>query len=59
MGGEAILIGPDKSLTGNNNKCEDNDLSAFKAEKAEVIFEKDSKNNLVVGSNGRQKTWDG
>jgi hypothetical protein len=50
IGGAAIVIAPSRSLTGSNNKCENNDLSAFKAEKAEIIFEKDSKNNFVVGT---------
>jgi hypothetical protein len=55
IGGAAIVIAPSRSLTGSNNKCENNDLSAFKAEKAEIIFEKDSKNNFVVGSSGKAK----
>jgi hypothetical protein len=54
-GTAAILIAPLKSLTGSNNKCEDNDLSTFKASVAEVCLLKDSKNNAVVGSSGRVK----
>jgi hypothetical protein len=55
MGTEAIVIAPSKSLTGSNNKCEDNDMSAFKASVAEVSLLQDSKNNIVVGSSGRAK----
>jgi hypothetical protein len=55
MGTAAILIAPLQSLTGSNNKCEDNDVSAFKASVAEVSLLKDSKNNIVVGSSGRVK----
>jgi hypothetical protein len=54
-GSEAIVIAPIKSLTGSNNRCEDNDVSAFKASVAEVSLLKDSKNNIVVGSGGRAK----
>jgi hypothetical protein len=55
VGGAAIAIVPSRALTGSNNRCEDNDLSAFKASVAEVILEKDSKNNIVVGSSGKVK----
>jgi hypothetical protein len=55
MGTAAILIAPIKSLTGSNNKCENNDVSAFKASDAEVSLLKDSKNNIVVGSSGKAK----
>jgi hypothetical protein len=55
IGKAAIGIAPNKSLTGSNNKCEDNDVSAFKASVAEVNLLKDSKNNLVVGSGGKAK----
>ena len=55
MGNAAIIIAPFKSLTGSNNKCEDNDVSAFKASVAEVSLLKDSKNNIVVGSGGKAK----
>jgi hypothetical protein len=55
MGTEAIVIAPLKSLTGSNNRCEDNDVSAFKASVAEVSLLKDSKNNIVVGSSGKAK----
>ncbi len=55
MGASAIFIGPSQSLTGSNNKCEGNDLNAFKASVTEVIFDKDSKNNIVVGSSGKAK----
>jgi hypothetical protein len=57
-GAVAILIGPSMAfpaLTGSNNKCEGNDASAFKASIAEVSLEKDSKNNIVIGSVGRVK----
>jgi hypothetical protein len=57
-GATAILIGPSQALTaltGSNNKCEDNDVSAFKASVAEVSLEKNSKNNIVIGSSGRAK----
>ncbi len=57
-GATAIAIGPSQvltALTGSNNKCEDNDVSAFKASIAEVSLEKNSKNNIVVGSSGRVK----
>ena len=55
MGTAAILIEPFQSLTASNNKCEGNDVSAFKASVAEVSLGKDSKNNIVVGSSGRIK----
>lgn len=55
MGASAIFISPLRSLKGSNNKCEGNDLNAFKALVAEVILDKDSKNNIVVGSSGRVK----
>ncbi|MDI6755079.1 MAG: right-handed parallel beta-helix repeat-containing protein [Thermodesulfobacteriota bacterium] len=55
MGASAIYISPSKSLIGSSNRCIENDLSAFKAEKAEVIFEKESKNNSVEGSGGKAK----
>ena len=55
IGIAAIVIAPLKSLTGSNNRCEDNDLSAFKASVAEVSLLKDSKNNIVVGSGGKAK----
>jgi len=54
-GTEAIVIAPIKSLTGSNNRCEDNDVSAFKASVAEVSLLKGSKNNIVVGSGGKVK----
>jgi hypothetical protein len=49
------LIAPSKALTGSKNKCEDNDVSGFKATVAEVSLDKDSKNNIVVGSSGKVK----
>ena len=55
MGTAAIVIAPIQSLTGSNNKCENNDVSSFKASVAEISLEKDSKNNIVVGSKGRAK----
>jgi len=55
MGASAILIGPSQSLIGSNNKCEGNDLNAFKASVTEVILDKDSKNNIVRGSSGKVK----
>lgn len=55
IGASAIFISPLRSLKGSNNKCEGNDLSAFKASVTEVILDKDSKNNIVVGSSGRVK----
>ncbi len=55
MGTTAIVIAPSKSLTGSNNKCEDNDVNAFRASDAEVSLLKDSKNNIVVGSSGKAK----
>jgi len=55
VGGEAILIAPSKELTASDNKCEDNDVNAFKASVAEVSLGKDSKNNIVVGSSGKAK----
>ena len=55
MGASAILIGPSQSLKGSNNKCEGNDLNAFKASVAEVILDKDSKNNVVRGNSGKVK----
>jgi len=55
LGTEAIVISPFKSLTASNNKCEDNDMSAFKASVAEVSLLKDSKNNTVMGSGGKAK----
>ena len=55
MGTAAIVIAPNQSLTGSNNKCENNDVSSFKASLAEISLEKDSKNNIVVGSKGRAK----
>jgi hypothetical protein len=55
MGTAAILIAPVKSLTGSNNRCEDNDVSAFRPSVAEVSLLKDSKNNTVVGSSGKAK----
>jgi len=54
-GTSAIFIGPVRSLKGSNNKCEENDLSAFKASVTEVILDKDSKNNIVRGSAGKVK----
>ena len=55
VGASAIYISPNKSLIGSNNKFGGNDLSAFKAGEAEVIFAKDSRNNLVEGSSGKAK----
>jgi len=55
IGSAAIVIAPSKSLTGSNNKCEDNDVSAFKASVAEVSLLTDSKNNTVMGSGGKAK----
>jgi hypothetical protein len=55
IGIAAIVIAPLKSLTGSNNRCEDNDVSAFKASVAEVSLLKDSKNNIVVGNSGKAK----
>lgn len=55
VGASGIYISPNKSLIGSNNKCVGNDLSAFKAREAEVIFAKDSRNNLVEGSSGKVK----
>ena len=55
MGNGGILIIPKSALTGSNNKCVGNDLSLFKASVAEVILDKDSKNNIVEGSSGRVK----
>jgi hypothetical protein len=55
MGASAIYISPSKSLIGSSNRCRENDLSAFKAEKADVIFDKESKNNSVEGGAGKAK----
>jgi len=55
MGTAAIVIAPDKSLTGSNNRCENNDVSSFRASLAEISLGKDSKNNTVVGISGRAK----
>jgi hypothetical protein len=55
MGASAIFIGPVRSLKGSNNRCEGNDLSAFRASEAEVVLAKDSKNNVLVGSGGKAK----
>ncbi len=55
IGKAAIGVTPNKSLTGSNNKCEDNDVSAFKASVAEISLLKDSKNNIVVGNSGKAK----
>jgi hypothetical protein len=55
MGTAAIWIAPVKALTGSNNRCEDNDVSAFRPSVAEVSLLKDSKNNTVVGSSGKVK----
>jgi hypothetical protein len=55
VGTEAIVIAPIKSLTGSSNRCENNDVSSFKASVAEVSLLKDSKNNTVAGSGGKAK----
>ena len=49
------MIRPAQSLTGNDNKCEDNDVNGFKASIAEVSLGKESRNNIVVGSSGKAK----
>jgi hypothetical protein len=44
-----VLVTPLKPFKGNKNFIIDNDLTQFKTSAAEVVFDKDSCNNLFVG----------
>ena len=45
----AILVAPSKPLKGSKNVFIDNELSKFKGLTADVVFEKDTSNNLFIG----------